>query len=146
MVGFVSNQLIFIFIFLIHRRPHVYRPPVHSGAPAALKTPTTNDRRTEKGRSPLSPTSPVIRHVANIHRFNPDPKPQFMTINNKMIIYTENGLANRPNVSVETGKLVTPGLRVRRCDLTECNSRHELGRLVKNKQAKSSKHMSVINL
>lgn len=69
-----------------------------------------------------------------------------MTINIKMIIYTENGFANRPNGRAETGKLVAPGLRVRRRDLTECISRRELGRLVKNKQAKSSKIMSVIDL
>lgn len=111
--------------------------------PRLSKHQPNNDRRTEKGRSPLSPTSSVIRHVANIRHFNPDPKPQFMTINNKMIIYTENGFANRPNGRVETGKLVAPGLRVRRRDLTECISHRELGRLVKNKQAKSSKSKSL---
>lgn len=109
-------------------------------------TDPTMTEELKKKRSPLSPTSSVIRHVANIRHFNPDPKPQFMTINNKIIIYTENGFANGPSGRVDTGKLVAPGLRVCRRDLTECISRRELGRLVKNKQAKSSERMSVINL
>lgn len=45
----------YFLIFLIRRRPRVCRPPVHSGAPAALKTPTQQwQKNWKRKKSPLA--------------------------------------------------------------------------------------------
>lgn len=96
-----SLFLFFLFFWFVAGHVCVDLPYIQEH-PRLSKHRPNNDRRTEKGRSPLSPTSSVIRHVANIRHFNPDPKPQFMTINNKMIIYTENGFAKTDRAAAWT--------------------------------------------